>query len=181
LRGSGLNNQSLPALAARIAEMFPSLEGRCVAVADMDELLNKENMPTLPMCAVGLISLDCTGGTKNNSPLEITEHILVEFYLKPERIMKRGADGKPAGVTNFWAYYDYVAILNTMLNLTTSGFRLPTGSKLVFKRLHDIKCNAFSVCLPFVFEHTYVWCADYVDNIPERRIGATATETQALV
>src|SRR5262245_60340890 len=105
--GTGLT--LLPSLAKDIATWFPELEGRSIAVSDAK--ISRQNMPTLPLVMVSfaheLVGATATASVNlsQRGEFEVIDEFVVEFWLKPSRIVKDNSVETP-----FWSFYDYEAI-----------------------------------------------------------------------
>ncbi|MGL5736572.1 MAG: hypothetical protein ACRCYS_17045 [Beijerinckiaceae bacterium] len=140
----------LPALAKAIAGWFPELGGRSIAVSDSD-FITKENMPTLPLCAVALKGESTKHFVRTNK-LTVIEDIIVQFCHKTERYQK-----EKGGETPYYAYYDYDAIRDALLT-NVLDWKSPRNQRLEYVGV-DTEADDFSVRLTFSFRHEFEWCA----------------------
>jgi hypothetical protein len=149
-----LDNQTLPGLAAALRVWFPMLEGRAIEVADVEEVWSKEQLPKLPVCIVGLVSLSAEAPNHTNAPIDITEHIDVVFHLTPSKIrsIERSTE------TPFWSYYNYPGLMNRLI-AHLQNYKSEIGGRVVFKSLTQT-CDAYCVTLSMRVEHNYLWCLD---------------------
>lgn len=153
------NRSTIPALVEAIKTWFPEMEGRVVAVSEAE--VTPENMPALPLAMVALQKITGTQNARSNARPMLTEDILVQFWLKPER--ERLAKGSLAP---FWTYYDYDAILDRLL-LGTTIWVGPRGTGLGFNSM-DIEADEFAVTITFRLTHETRWCPpDEADARPE--------------
>jgi hypothetical protein len=139
----------LPTLAEAVAEWFPELGGRSLAVSEVT--INKQNIPTLPLAMVAFAR--GTGeGTKNNRYVfDMADAFVIEFWLQPERYKK-----KDGSTTPFWSYYDYEAIRDTLLaNLAAWDYE---GGERVSYRGLSIEADELAVTLTFAFVAEFRWC-----------------------
>jgi hypothetical protein len=99
----------LPQLADAIAEWFPELGGRALAVSEVT--ITKQNVPTLPLAMVAFARGTGDQSTTSHQPIfNMEDAFVVEFWLEPARYKNRSG-----GETPFWSYYDYEAIRDTLL------------------------------------------------------------------
>lgn len=146
----------LPALAEKIAEWFPELEGRSIAVSEAD--ITKENIPKLPL-AMTAFSKGVSDHSPNSSmrTITITDTIIVEFWLEPSRYKRQNGTETP-----FWSYYNYEAIRNTLVSriLLWQG---PNSERFAYRNL-TIEADPLAVILTFTFIANFQWSSnDYPD------------------
>src|SRR5262245_8839046 len=101
----------LPALAEAVAQWFPELGGRALAVSEVT--ITKENVPTLPLAMVGYAHGIITGNPPQRSSkteYNFQDWFVIEFWLEPARYKKANGSETP-----FWSYYPYEAIRDTLL------------------------------------------------------------------
>jgi hypothetical protein len=141
----------LPALAEAIAEWFPELEGRSLAVSEA--AITKENVPKLPLVMTAFVRSEANPTTKSRAEMyDVTEALVVEFWLEPARYKKANGSETP-----FWSYYDYEAIMETLL-ARIARWSAPGGKIMSFRGL-TIEADALAVTLTFAFTATFRWCA----------------------
>jgi hypothetical protein len=148
---------TLPPLADAIAGWFPELEGRSVAVADSE--INKENVPTLPLCMVALIKAP---PSPNGSPKKpaIVENIAVEFWFEP--VKDRREDGSELP---FYSFYDYDKVIRKLLPRIVR-WDSPRGNRLKYSSM-DVQATPFATIIQFVFLHDMFVCE--LDEEPEEQ------------
>lgn len=133
----------LPTLAEAVAEWFPELQGRSLAVSEVT--ITKQNIPTLPLAMVAFARSTGDQSTTSSSPIfNMEDAIVIEFWLKPERYKKR--DG---GETPFWSYYDYEAIRDTLL-ANLAAWEAPNCERIAYRGL-SIEADELAVTLTFAF------------------------------
>ncbi len=145
----------LPDIAEKVAIWFPDLGGRSLAVSEA--AVTKENMPTLPLAMVALITTSPaakwdTNGSKKTR--QLIDDFVVDFWLASVKYRMDGGKESP-----FWAYYDYEAHRKVMLS-QISGYEGPDGQRLEFVSM-DIDSTQFAVTLSYRFKAHFNWCADY--------------------
>lgn len=146
----------LPALANAIADWFPQLEGRSLAVSEVE--ITKENLPTLPLAMVAFIKGEGAPPSRSrNEMFDLTDTFVVEFWMKPEKYQR--ADGSE---TPFWTYYPYDSIRDTLLK-NLSLWEGPGGERVAYRGL-GIDAEPFAVTLTFTFIATFRWCANNRDT-----------------
>ena len=97
----------LPEIAAKIAEWYPWLHGRSLAVSDDD--ISANNMPTLPIAMVASNEVGVLDGHINNNKAPfLYDDFVVEFWLAVERHKKDKSE------TPFFAFYDYYKTLQSL-------------------------------------------------------------------
>jgi len=139
----------LPALAAAIAEWFPELGGRAMAVAE--SAVTKENIPTLPLCVVAFArSVGEQSSKSRQSQFEVTDHIVIEFWLPPE--MYKRANGSDAP---FWSYYNYEAIRDKLLTHLIT-WTAPRNARIAYRAL-TTEADHLAVTLTFSFLAVINW------------------------
>jgi hypothetical protein len=140
----------LPALADAIADWFPELGRRSLAVSECT--ITKENVPTLPLVVVAFIRASASPPTnQRNDMFSITDTFVVEFWLEPARYKKANGTETP-----FWSYYDYERIRDVLLTNITY-WEGPGGERIAFRRL-SINAEPLAVTLTFAFDATFRWC-----------------------
>lgn len=149
----------LPEIAALIAEWFPELGGRALAVSEAN--ITRENMPTLPLCMVALIASDADRWVWQSaaSRTDMVEDFMVEFWLAPVKLRK--ADGTE---TPFWAFYDYEQFRDKLLS-EIIRYNGPRGQRIEFVRM-AIESDQFAVVLSFRFKAHFKWCANEFEAAP---------------
>lgn len=148
-----VEKSSLEVLAARIAEWFPELEGRALAVSEV-EPFSKTNVPTLPLAIIALVREIASTGTSSNSTVILTQNVSIEFMLATERY-RTGSGGE----TPFFAAYDYETIRDRLL----SNIRQIGGYQYISL---DVESDEFGVTLSFRFNREVKWCEPYPDQDP---------------
>lgn len=145
----------LPALAAKIAEWFPDLEGRSLAVSDAR--LTKDNLPTLPLVMVAF-AREASGQPPNSrrTQFQLDTYFVVEFWMKPERYKR--ADNTE---TPFWSFYDYESIRNRLLS-KLSNWLGPQQERISYQTM-TIETDALAVIVTMQFIATWDWCDDADD------------------
>jgi hypothetical protein len=141
----------LPALAEAVAEWFPELNGRSLAVSDVT--VTKENVPTLPLAMCAFVRSAANPPSRSAvSMYEIMDIFCIEFWLQPARYKKANDSETP-----FWSYYPYDTIRDTLLaNLTR--WETPGGERIAYRSL-TIEADSLAVVLSFQFTATFLWCA----------------------
>jgi len=164
----------LPALAEAIAEWFPELGGRAMAVSEA--AVTKENIPTLPLAVVAFLrSVSDQSSKSRQQQFEITDAFVIEFWLPSEKY--RRANGSEAP---FWSYYNYEAIRDKLLTHMAT-WDAPRNARIAFKTL-DTEADHLAVTLTFNFTASINWkaCIDappdmIITNLPIN-LCAPATE-----
>ena len=140
-----------PALASAIRGWFPELNGRSIAVSEIDPI-SKTNMPKLPICFVALMKEVGNGsGSGSNAKATPEELLMVSFVFEPERYQRE--DG---GESPFWAFFDYDSLRDRLLTFLL-GWKTPRGARLNYFGL-DVESDSFAILINFQFKHNFTWC-----------------------
>jgi hypothetical protein len=144
-----IETRLLPALAAAIAEWFPELGGRAMAVSE--SAVTKENIPTLPLAVVAFVrSVGDQSQVARQSQFEIVDHFVVEFWLAPEKYQRANGSDAP-----FWSYYNYEAIRDKLLTHMAT-WQAPRSARIAYRAL-DIEADPLAVTVTFGFISTINW------------------------
>lgn len=138
---------TIPALAAELALWFPEMEGRFIAVSEIEPFDNATNVPTLP---IGFVALVTEKGTGSGS-ITLDDDILVHFAFEP--VKYKTPDGAD---TPFFAFYNYEPTRDKLLTFT-QNWRTPRGGGLLFKSM-DVEATPFAVYITFRFSAPFKWC-----------------------
>lgn len=144
----------LPHFAARVAEWFPELGGRSIAVSEME--VDKQRLPKIPLATTALVRSDMDGRWNWKSPYanqEMYDDFVTEFWLEPMKV--RRADGSE---TPFWAFYDYETFRNALLSKVAT-YVGPSGQRIEYRAL-SVESDEYAVILSFQFRAHFYWCAD---------------------
>jgi len=155
----------LPALAAAVAEWFPELNGRAMAVSE--SAVTKENIPTLPLAVVAFVrSVGEQSVKSRQSQYEITDHFIVEFWLSPEKYKRANGSDAP-----FWSYYNYEAIRDKLLTHMAT-WKAPRDARIAFRAL-DTEADHLAVTMTFGFIAAVNWkaCIAYPPDMIIDHIG----------
>jgi len=149
---------TLPALAAVVGEAFPELEGRAIAVSEIDLFRDKTLMPTLPVATVALVK-ETSSQAAHGGAITLTSDILVHFIFDPVKYtLSDGADSP------FFAFYDYETIRDRLLH-ALEGWRTPKNAPIAYSAL-DVESTELAVYLTFRFQVTEYWCDPYPGTDP---------------
>jgi hypothetical protein len=141
----------LPALAAAIANWFPEVKDRSMAVSDVT--IDKQNMPKLPlvMCAFAK-SMGQSPRSSTIGIINMEDTIIVEFWMQPKRYKNA------LGETPFWSYYPYEVIRDRLIS-NVIDWRPPNGERLSYRSMVEV-ADPYAVVLTFNFSAVYQWCAN---------------------
>lgn len=140
---------TLPALAAAIAEWFPELDGRSVAIAAPINLV-PETPPSLPLVTVALAKEDVLPNSTQKQP-KFNDTIVVEFWWPPERYKRSNGTETP-----FFSFYDYERIRDRLLTYALE-WHTPRNMRLNYKGLMaDV--TTYAVIIGFKFTAEYQFC-----------------------
>jgi hypothetical protein len=141
----------LPALAEAIAEWFPELGGRSMAVAE--SAITKENIPTLPLAVTAFARGTGDQSEKSRqSQFDVTDYFIVEFWLPSEKYKRANGSDAP-----FWSYYNYEAIRDKLLS-HLSTWEAPRCARIAYRTL-NIEADPLAVTLTFGFVACINWKA----------------------
>ena len=139
----------LPALAAKIAEWFPELGGRAMAVSE--SAVTKENIPTLPLAVTAFVrAVGEQSQVTRQSQYEIVDHFIVEFWLPSEKYQRANGSDAP-----FWSYYNYEAIRDKLLT-NMAAWQPPRNARIAFRAL-DTEADHLAVTMTFGFVAAINW------------------------
>lgn len=141
----------LPALAKVIADSFPELQGRSLAVSEVDPFRDKTNVPTLPLAVCALVGEQAQQSPYGGGLIELADDILIQFIFEPVKYTLKGGSDSP-----FFAYYDYETLRDRLLNVL-QVWRTPRNGGLAFKTL-DVESDEFAVYIAFRFTVSEKWC-----------------------
>jgi hypothetical protein len=117
-----------------------------------------ENIPTLPLVMVALQKETAKHNVQSRSRMEVTEDILVQFWVRPERLPLGNGAQSP-----FWAHYDYDQLRDALITRVWD-WKSPRGERLAYKSM-DLESDHFAVTITFQFEHTFDWCPDPTPSV----------------
>lgn len=145
-----MTKPTLPALMEDLSAWFPELEGRCIAVSEVEPFGDGTNMPTLPMAFAALVS--ATGQQpQRGANITLNDDVLVHFMFEPVKYQK--ADGNNSA---FFAFYDYETLRDKMLSFSQQWLS-PRGSGLTFTSM-DVEAEERAVLIAFRFNLSEKWC-----------------------
>lgn len=137
------------AVAELIRNNFPELEQRAFPV--MEVIIKKETLPRLPLCYVALLSERSDDAFLVQTPMDLTENMFIEFWLKPEVHTLANGDESP-----FYAFQDYTIVRDKLLKVLGDFFN-PAGTRIKYVGL-DITCDQFALMLSFKIATKWRWC-----------------------
>lgn len=146
----GTDEGNVPAIAALIREVFPELEGRAFAVADIKN--TKENPPTLPLCYVCLLGIKAVNGSNDvDTPMDLLETIIIEFVYEPIKYMNKDGAESP-----FYAYQDYTNVMDRLF-AALDQFLSPVRK---FPRFVSMMTTSdeYEQCISFNISIGWRWC-----------------------
>lgn len=141
---------TLPALAREIAKHFPELKNRAFAVAECDIVGELKNMPSLPVCMLGLIRETGDGSVLSNE-YNPEEDFLVQFWFEPAKYPL--ADG---GDSPFWSFYDYDTLRDRFVTMLQRWIS-PREQRVQYMSL-EIDVDPYAVIISFRCRHTFDFC-----------------------
>lgn len=141
----------IPAIAAAIAEWFPELNGRSIAVSEVEPFADKTNVPTLPIAVVALVAETGEQTRNGGGKINLTSDILVQFIFEPIKYNREDGSELP-----FFAFYDYEPIRDKLLE-QTAKWRGPGNFGLSYTGL-TVESTPFAVYIAFSFTAVKDWC-----------------------
>lgn len=139
----------LPDLAAKIAVWFPELNGRSLAVSEI--AITRENMPTLPICILGIVRGDLTHVWQNsNGQLKIADDFVAEFMLETVRHKRLNGSETP-----FWAFYDYEALRNKFFKHLVR-YEGPSGERIEAISM-EVESDQYATTISFRLKSHIIW------------------------
>lgn len=140
----------IPALAAACAKWFPEMDGRFIAVSEIEPFDNASDVPTLP---IGFVALVSETGTQGNTGglINISDDVMVHFAFTP--VKYKNAEGLD---TPFFAYYDYEPIRDKLLSYT-QAWRSPRNMGLQYRGM-AVEATPLAVYITFRFTVAGKWC-----------------------
>lgn len=142
---------TLPALARAVAAAFPELNGRCIAVSEVDAFDGETHLPRLPFGLVALVGETSTQGLNSGGHIPIEDDILVQLLFDSKRYLTADRANSP-----FFAYYDYETVRDRMLAVT-KGWRSPRNAGLAFRTM-AVESDEYAVSISFRFASALQWC-----------------------
>ena len=137
------------AFAAMIARNFPDLEGRSIAVSEVDPFTSSTTKPKLPIAFTALLGSDGVQ-TSGGQFVKLTDSFVLNFMFEP--VKYTNLSGKE---TSFFAFYDYEALRDRVLS-ALGDWRTPRGSGVVYKSM-DVSSDEFAVYIAFKLETVENW------------------------
>jgi len=147
------NEPTLPALAKAIATNFPELTNRVVAVTEVEAFNQTSDSVKLPLAIVALLSEKGTQRADGGGNVNVEDDIIVQFMFTPEKYTNAEDRDTP-----FFAFYDYEALRDKLLSLT-SFWRSPRNGGLSYQSL-ELETDESAVYVTFRFKLTEKLCVD---------------------
>jgi len=162
----------LPEIAKAVAAAIPELEGRAVAVSEVQPFASKLTVPTLPIATVGLINERASQSKTGGGRIRLESDIAIFLFLEPVKYtLKNGADSA------FFAYYDYEDIRDRILSYIRN--KATIGANLSYNGL-AVNSDEFAVYIELRFTATdYQWCDPYKAESFEQTVGVRLLEPTA--
>ena len=143
--------QMIPALALAIADAFPELGGRSIAVSEIQPFDAQTNFPNLPIAVTALLSEKADQSVNGGGQIRLSPDVIVEFILDPVKYTLEDGQSSP-----FFAYYDYESLRDRMLVLTKI-WRTPRNGAISYRGM-DLSSDEFAVYVAFRFSIHEIWC-----------------------
>jgi hypothetical protein len=140
-------NRTLPHLAATIAQYFEELEGRAVAVSEVDPFDKNTNIPSLPIAVVALVGEQGTG----RNTLELVDDVLVQFVFHPVKYKRADGNDSP-----FFAFYDYEDLRDRFIAML-QNYTSPKGARFYYRSL-DVESDEYAVYIAIRLTGELSWC-----------------------
>lgn len=144
-------------LAEKIAEWFSELNGRSIAVSEVDPFDDKTNIPTLPLAFTALVSESAEQPVNGGGSITLTQDLLIQFMHAPVKYNR--VDG---AVTPFYAFYDYEGLRDRLVNFMHS-YRTPGNGGVQYRSM-DVDSSEYAVHITFRFRATEKWVRPEPDS-----------------
>ena len=154
-------------IAARVSELFPELNGRSIAVSEIEPFKDKREVPTLPIAVVALVNGTGVQDDHGGGRVTMTDSFVIEFIVHSERYK---TDGK---VLPFYSFYNYEKVRNRLL----SGLRSWTNDCNIgvsYKGI-GVESDQFAVYITITVSMTFDWC-DPEPQYPAMILGPHSTD-----
>lgn len=167
-------------LAASLAEWFPELGGRSIAVSEVMPFKDKANVPTLPIAVTALVSETGDQSANGGGSITLTPDVMIMFMFEPVKYSR--GDGN---ILPFFAFYDYEALRNKLLHHLME-WRTPHNGGISYRSL-DVESDEFAVYISFRLRVTEKWCrpdtqeaieATIAVKVSQPRVECCATEEE---
>lgn len=150
--------------ARHVAEWFPELRGRSIAVSEVEPFKDKTNRPRLPMAVTALIGEQNTStGAGGATAINIQSDVLLQFIFEPEKYKDSQNRDTP-----FFAFYDYERLRNHLLDCIRQ-YRSPDNHSIAYRTL-DIDSDEFAVYIAFRLVFSGRLCAGETEAMDVRII-----------
>ena len=151
-------------IAERVSVIFPELNGRSIAVSEIEPFKDKREVPPLPIAVVAL----APGGTGEQNKhgggrVRMTDNFVIEFIVKSERYKDERR------VLPFYSFYNYEKVRTRLL----SGLRSWTSENNIgvsYKSI-GVESDQFAVYITITVSMTFDWC-DPEPQAPVMVLGA---------
>ena len=144
-----ISKATLPALAKAIADWFPELNGRSLAVSEAK--ITRDNIPTLPLVMVSLLR-ELGYHSVKTGRAEPEEQIVVEFWFAPVKY----TNGTNSSETPFWAFYDYDTLRDRLMT-HLKHWHSPRGERIEYFAM-DVDSDQFATTITFQLRHKFTFC-----------------------
>lgn len=160
VESEGLSS-TIIALSKDLLPILPEMEGRIIAVSEME--VTRTNTPTFPIAMIGLQEITFEHDEKSNKLPMLTEVIVAEFWFKSRKVKFSNNTETP-----FWSYYDYDPLLRKLVSFLL-GWKSPKGYKLRVVRM-DLESSELAVQVSFTLRHRFDFCPIEDDEGEEARV-----------
>jgi hypothetical protein len=141
---------TVESLAEAVAEWFPELNGRSIAVSEVAPFREAAHVPTLPVCATAMLN-GAGVQAKTGGKLELSDTLVTLFAFEPVKYKNAEQQDTP-----FYAFYDYEPIRDTMIEKLRS-WRTPRNGQLRYLSI-DVDANEFAVYIAITLGLYEEWC-----------------------
>lgn len=157
---SSSRKPSLVDLAEKVAEWFPELGGRSLAVSEVDPIRNDNDKPQLPVAVCALISEQNAGaGRGGATQINVDDRVLLQFAFEPEKYTREDGADSP-----FYAFYDYEGLRDRLLE-NLRGYRTPRNHSVTFVSL-DVQSDPYAVYIAFTLALSGQLCLGDTTSFP---------------
>lgn len=140
------NNDTLLALAEKLREWFPDLNGQAAAVTEAE--FTKETAPPLPFAMVALVNTTFESSENNKTVTYVVENILINFLVEINRYKKQDGSESP-----FWAHYPYKDTTDKLIYYL-SDWVSPSKATLTLVQF-ELDATNFAAVLSYRLRHRY--------------------------
>lgn len=160
-------DEFLPQLARLVAEWFPELDGRAIAVTEIDKI-TPDNRPTLPIAILAFNRELSEHPYKGNRSPILTDDFVIEFWFAVKKYAKKDKSQSP-----FWQYFPVEAYRTKLLGYILRESKRHDDWGIQYISM-DLTTDPQAVMLTFRFNRNYMWCEPVTPDDEEQPFILTA-------